>query len=300
MTKRRLGKGLASLIGQSEAETDETAESQKQSDPTTPGAPTSIDLSRIELNPQQPRKQMDPEALEGLAESIEGAGVLQPIVVREKDDMYELVMGERRMRAAHKAGLETIPAFIRDVDDDRMLELALIENVQREDLNAIEKAEAINRMVEDLDMTQEAVGQKLGLNRSTVANFIRLLELPPEVREMVSRETLSAGHARALLGEESTERQLELARKIKKKGLSVRQTEKLVARGDRSAQKTTHEPSPQVKRLQRELQESLGTRVEIRSRGDKGKITIHFADNEQFERLFDMMTEEGYEQDAVA
>lgn len=298
MKKRRLGKGLASLVGETRSK-EETGDEEAKKQPES-GVPIEIDLSRIELNPEQPRKKMDPEALEGLAESIRGAGVLQPVVVRPKGDLYELIMGERRMRAAHEAGLEKIPAFIRDVGDDRMLELALIENVQREDLNAIEKAEAIHRMVEELEMTQKDVGEKLGLNRSTVANFIRLLDLPAEIRDMVSRETLSAGHARALLSVESTERQLELARKVKRKGLSVRQTEKLATRESRPAQKAAQEPSPQVKRLQRELQESLGAKVEIRSRGDKGKITIHFSDNDQFERLYGLMTGEAYQQDSVA
>lgn len=300
MKKRRLGKGLASLIGQSSAEKGETDDRGEEKAEQTMGAPVEIDLASIELNPQQPRKKMDPDALNGLAQSIEGAGVLQPVVVRPKGDMYELIMGERRMRAAHKAGLDTIPAFIRQVSDDQMLELALIENVQREDLNAIEKAEAIHKMVDELDMTQESVGQKLGLNRSTVSNFLRLLELPEEIRNMVSRETLSAGHARALLSVESEKRQLQLAQRVKKKGLSVRQTEKLVARQLRPAQSASNEPSPQIKRLQRELQESLGTKVEIRSRGDKGKITIHFSDNDQFERLYGLMTGESHTQESVA
>lgn len=301
MKKRRLGKGLSSLIGPSDTEQDQNGNLKEQTDGQRAGEPVEIDLAAIELNPQQPRKDIDSDALEGLAQSIEGAGVLQPIVVRPKGDMYELIMGERRMRAAHKAGLDTIPAFIRQVSDDRMLELALIENVQREDLNAIEKAEALHKMVEDLDMTQKSVGEKLGMNRSTVSNFLRLLELPAEIRDMVSRGTLSAGHARALLSVESEKQQLELARKVENKGLSVRQTEKLAARQLRPAQSSSNRaPSPQVKRLQRELQESLGTKVEIRNRGEKGKIMIHFSDNEQFERLYALMTGESYDQQSVA
>jgi ParB family chromosome partitioning protein len=284
VTKRRLGKGLASLISKPENTDAETAES------TGDGRPVEIELSRVELNPEQPRKVMDEEALEGLADSIRNAGVLQPVVVRPKEDMFELIMGERRLRAAHKVGLETIPAFVREVSDDQMLELALIENVQREDLNAIEKARAIHRMVGELDLTQEEVGNKLGLSRSTVTNFIRLLDLPEEVQEMVSRGTLTAGHARAVLSVEDPQRQVALARKIVRKGLSVREAEKLAARGTPSTRKIKSEPSPQVKRLQRELQESLGTKVEIRSRGRKGKILIHFSDNDQFERLYGLMT----------
>ncbi|MFW6044538.1 MAG: ParB/RepB/Spo0J family partition protein [Planctomycetota bacterium] len=289
MGKKRLGKGLASLIEKEEGGSSDGSGSERGTD----GGPVEIELARIELNPEQPRKDMDEERLSGLAESIRNAGVLQPIVVREKGDMYELVMGERRLRAAHRAELDTIPAYVREVNDDRMLELALIENVQREDLNAMEKADALHRMLEELDLTQEQVGEKLGLNRSTVANFVRLLELPEEIREMVSRETLSAGHARALLSIEDPDRQLAIARKAVKNGLNVRQTEELAARQARPArtQQKRSEPSPQVQRLQRELQECLGTRVEIKSRGDKGKILIHFSDNDQFERLYSLMTD---------
>lgn len=286
MKKRRLGKGLASLISKPEDTDAETAESAGE------GRPVEVELSRIELNPEQPRKVMDEEALEGLADSIRNAGVLQPVVLRPKEDMFELIMGERRLRAAHKVGLETIPALVREVSDDQMLELALIENVQREDLNAIEKARAIHRMVGELDLTQQEVGKKLGLSRSTVTNFIRLLDLPEEVQEMVSRGTLTAGHARAVLSVEDPDRQVALAKKIVRKGLSVRDAEKLAARGPHPPTKTQSEPSPQVKRLQRELQESLGTKVEIRSRGQKGKILIHFSDNDQFERLYGLMTRE--------
>lgn len=298
MGKKRLGKGLASLIeGEEGKNTD-----PESSEPRSEGGPVEIELSRIELNPEQPRKEMDEERLKGLAESIRNAGVLQPIVVRAKGDMYELVMGERRLRAAHRVDLDTIPAYIREVDDDRMLELALIENVQREDLNAIEKAEALHRMLEDLALTQEQVGEKLGLNRSTVANFVRLLDLPEEIREMVSRETLSAGHARALLSIEDPERQVAIARKVVKEGLSVRQAEKLATRQERptKGKKNRSEPSPQVKRLQNELQESLGTRVEIKSKGDKGKILIHFSDNDQFERLYSLITETASAEESAA
>ena len=292
MKKRRLGKGLASLIGgagepkKPREEAPEEAPEAKE----PPGGAVEIELARIELNPRQPRKEMDEEALRGLADSIRSAGVLQPIVVREHGDMYELVMGERRLRASHLAGLAKIPAVVRQVDDDRMLELALIENVQREDLNPIEKAEAIRQMADELALTQEQVGAKLGLSRSAVTNFLRLLELPPEIRDMVSRGTLSAGHARAILRLEDAALRMRLARRITREGLSVRQAEGLAARGLEERTPTERGVSPQIKRLQTALRESLGTKVEIRARGKNGRIIIHFAGNDEFERLFELMT----------
>ncbi|MFP4028332.1 MAG: ParB/RepB/Spo0J family partition protein [Candidatus Brocadiia bacterium] len=288
--KRRLGKGLASLIG--DADTKKDSGSPPNSSATAASGHSGtlqIELSAIELNPEQPRKELDEEALEGLSESIKSAGVLQPIVVRPKGDLYELVMGERRLKAAHKAGLETIPALVRDISDDRMLELALIENVQREDLNPIEKAEAIDRMIDNLDLTQEQAAQKLGLKRSTVANFLRLLDLPTKIQQMVSRETLSAGHARAVLSLGEPVLQKKLAKKIVDEGLSVRKAERLASQGLSSSRPSRPEPSPQVKRLQRELRDALNTKVEVKHRGKKGKIVVHFANNDEFQRLYDLM-----------
>ncbi|MDP6438893.1 MAG: ParB/RepB/Spo0J family partition protein, partial [Candidatus Brocadiia bacterium] len=182
MSKRRLGRGLDSLISPDGAPAGPESRSGEQGQ--------EIELSRIELNPKQPRREMDPECLDRLAASVREAGVLQPIVVRPKGDMYELVMGERRLRAARLAGLDRIPAVVREVPDDRLLEFALIENVQREDLNPIEKAQAIGQLIQELELTQEQAGERLGMDRSTVANLLRLLELPGKVRDMVSRGTL--------------------------------------------------------------------------------------------------------------
>jgi ParB family chromosome partitioning protein len=252
-----------------------------------------IELARIELNPDQPREHMDPEALRGLADSIRSAGVLQPVVVRERGDgMYELVVGERRLRAAQTVGLEAIPALVRDVADEEMLELALIENIQREDLNPIEKARAIRRMIEKLSLTQEQAGQKLGLERPTIANFLRLLDLPGEVQEMVSRGTVSGGHARAILALEDNDERVELARAVADRGLSVRETERLAAGGTLSAGKKRirPEPAPQIKRLEGLLREALGTKVELRQRGRRGKIIVHFESPDDFDRLFEIMT----------
>jgi len=295
MGKRRLGKGLGSLIPPSPS-----AEPQKETPPAGPGASDAvpaagarlIDLSRIDLNPRQPRTHMDREALEGLAASIRENGVLQPVVVRPSDGgMFELVMGERRMRAAHMAGLEAVPALVREVPDDKMLELALVENVQREDLNPIEKARAIARMIEELTLTQQQAGDRLGLRRPTIANALRLLELPEQVQLMVSRGTLSAGHARAVLALGDPDGRLALARRIVKDGLSVREAEALAARGPAPPPRAPRDLPPQVRRLQAVLQEALGTRVEIRPRAKRGgRIVVHFADNDQFERLFEIFT----------
>jgi len=308
MKKRRLGKGLASLIGMPDlsdaSDLSDDAEPQQPVSPPTPAAdapkaeapgtePLEIELSRIDLNPRQPRQVMDREALESLAESIRSAGVLQPIVVRRKGDMYELVMGERRLRACLIAGRDSIPAVVRDIGDEHMLEFALIENVQREDLNPIEKAQAIRRLTEELAITQEQVADKLGLKRPTIANFLRLLDLPQEIQDMVSRGTISAGHARAVLMLQSQAEQVLLAQRIAAEGLSVRQAEKLAAKGISPRVKAEPVVSAQVQRLRSALQESLATKVEILTRGKagtRGRIIIHFADNEQFERLFELMT----------
>lgn len=284
--KKRLGKGLDSLIPSREPDTGEGV--------------SEIELKKIELNPEQPREQIDEEKLEGLADSMESCGVIQPVLVRRKGKLYQLAAGERRLRAARMAGLESIPAVIKDLSDAQMLEVALVENIQRQDLNAVEKASAIRRMIDELELTQEQAGARLGLGRSTVANFLRLLELPEEVRQMVSRETLSAGHARALLPLEDPEKQEQVARKVVARGLSVRQTEEMVAglkeqgprpvdRGSRRGGRSG--PSAQVKQLQEELQESLGTRVTIRHTGKKGRIIIHFRGHDEFERLFDVISE---------
>jgi len=308
MKKRRLGKGLASLIGMPDlsdaSDLSDDAEPQQPAAPPTPAPdapkaeapatePLEIELSRIDLNPRQPRQVMDREALESLAESIRSAGVLQPIVVRRKGDMYELVMGERRLRACLIAGRDSIPAVVRDIGDEHMLEFALIENVQREDLNPIEKAQAIRRLTEELAITQEQVADKLGLKRPTIANFLRLLDLPQEIQDMVSRGTISAGHARAVLMIQNQAEQVLLAQRIAAEGLSVRQAEKLAAKGISPRVKPEPVVSAQVQRLRGALQESLATKVEILTRGKagtRGRIIIHFADNEQFERLFELMT----------
>lgn len=275
--KRRLGRGLESLIPTQKTSGERGVQQ--------------IPIRRIELNPRQPRQGLEPEALEGLASSIRYCGVIQPILVREHGDLYQVVAGERRLRAAKKAGLETIPAIIADVPDEKLLELALIENVQREDLNPIDKALAIRSLIEELHLTQEDVGERLGLSRPTITNFLRLLELPDEVLEMVSRGTLSAGHARALLAIEDAGDQIEAAKKIVAEGLSVREAEKMALSPRRQAKSPRVAlPSPHVQHLERALQEALATKVAIRQRGPSGRIIVHFSDHDDFERIFEILS----------
>jgi ParB family chromosome partitioning protein len=280
--RRRLGKGLDSLIPELDVDAAQGA------------SPQEIPLKKIEMNPRQPRRDLDPEPLQQLADSIKASGVIQPVIVRPAGDLYELVVGERRVRAAHLAGLETIPALVRDVPDHRMLELALVENIQRTDLNPIEKAQAIQQMISELGLTQEEAGRRLGLDRSTIANFLRLLELSEELQEMVSRGTLSAGHARALLAVNDPAVRVRLARQIAARGLSVREAERLAARPVGAlAGPRLHAPSPDVVQMEEALSRALGTRVQIGQMRKGGKIVVYFRNHEDFERLFELVTGHG-------
>ncbi len=202
--------------------------------PEEAGAGENVQNLRVDLidpNPDQPREVFDPEALEDLEASIAVDGILQPIVVRPAGERYQLVMGERRLRAATNSGRRSVPAIVRDVSDPKMLELSLVENIQRENLNPMERAKAYKNMVDTLDLTQEEAARRLGVGRANLANFMRLLELPEEIQEHVSRGTISMGHARALLAVKGKSRQIQAAKKIVEKGLSVRQTELLSGPG---------------------------------------------------------------------
>jgi ParB family chromosome partitioning protein len=291
--KQRLGRGLDSLIPEM-PELDAQAPLRQDGPAGNAAGVRALPLRQIELNPRQPRLEMDPAELERLSASIRESGVIQPVVVRPRGDAYELVVGERRLRATLMAGLDTIPAIVRDVPDEKLLELALVENIQRADLNAIEKAKAIDRMIDELDLTQEEAGRRLGLERSTVTNLLRLLELAEELQEMVSRGTLSAGHARALLSVEDCASRLRLARAVVAKGLSVREAEQLAIResaGRRAAR--IHEPSPDVAALEESLSQAFGTRVEIKQRRRGGRVVIHFRNHDDFERIYEALTGRG-------
>ncbi len=278
MNGRKLGRGLEDLhVLEEVASTSERHE---------------IDVNLISPNPYQPRQHFDEAELEGLLTSIAENGILQPVVVRETNNNgYELIAGARRLQAARKLGMATIPVMVCNVSDEKALELALVENIQRKDLNPIEKAKAYKQLIDEFSLTQEELGAKLGQHRSTIANTMRLLELPEELQELVSRGTLSAGHARALLGIEGMGRQLEFARRIIKDDLSVRQTEELVAniRPTKTRRYTRAAKSDHVRALEDELKLKFGTRVEIKQGKQKGKIIIEFYSNDDFERILESM-----------
>lgn len=267
---RRLGMGLGALLG-GEGESSNNNEQQ--------GA---VEVSLIRPNPFQPRAEFDEGEIAALAESLKRQGVLQPVVVRPAEGgFYELVAGERRWRASKKAGLDRIPAVIREVDDRRMLEMALVENIQRRDLNPIEKARAFRQLMQLNSWTQEEVADAVGLGRPTVANFIRLLELPPEIQEAVSRGTITMGHARALLGVAPRSAQLQMLRRIIEEDLSVRALEKLARRRSEPSSESGNGGSsrrePYLEELERKLMDRLGVRVEIMPEA----IVIPYGSNQQ-------------------
>lgn len=273
-----LGRGLSALI----------PDAGGQEGPQGREKPFEIDLDRLTPNPQQPRTIFDDASLEELAQSIRRNGVIQPIVARRAGDRFEIIAGERRWRAAQKAGLMKAPVIVRDVPDDRLLEVALIENIQRDDLNPIEEAAAYKKLTDDLKLTQDAIAAAVGKDRSSIANTLRLLKLPDEVRSLVSNKSLSMGHARALLALESAQAQRQLAREIVAKGLSVRETETLVKRqGEPDGEKAASKKDPNTRAAEDKLRFALGARVEIVRRGKGGRIQIEFKDEDELNRLYE-------------
>lgn len=277
-----LGRGLGALIpGASQAV--ETARAE-------PG-PAEVPIDAIDPNPEQPRRVFDPEELQGLADSIRRHGVLQPVVVRRAGERYELVVGERRWRAAQRAGRSSIPALVQDVEPQDLLEVALVENVQRRDLNPIELAHAFRALL-DAGHTQDEVGQRVGLDRSTVANHLRLLELPKELQEDVELGSLSVGHAKALLALANPERRRHLRDRIVAEALSVRAAEALARTlaAPAAARKPAPAPAdarpdPNLRQLVEQLQSHLLTRVRIEGASGHGRIEIHFHGPEELDRL---------------
>jgi ParB family chromosome partitioning protein len=281
--KGGLGKGLGALIPPGAAEG------------LAAGGYQELPVSTIRPNRYQPREHFGEEHLSALADSIREVGVLQPVLVRPADDGYELIAGERRWRAARRAGLQAIPALIRTTDDASALEQALIENVHRDDLNALEEAAAYQQLIEDFRLTHEQVAARVGRSRVAITNTLRLLQLPPAIQKMIQDDTLKGGHARALLGTPDRAFQEQLARRVVNEGLSVRAVEEAVrAHGGEAAK-----PAPAATGQLRpagllELEELLGdyleTRVKITVGGKQGKITVDFADLEDLERLYRVVT----------
>ncbi len=249
-----------------------------------------IDIDRIRPGKQQPRKFFDTKALEELSSSIKEKGVLQPIIVsRTGDGSFNLITGERRWRAATLAGLRKLPALIKNVASGASLEIALIENIQREDLNPIETAEAFNRLMREFNLTQEEMSARVGKDRATIANYLRLLKLPDEIKSMLYSGALSMGHAKALLSIADRTVQISSARKIIKNGLSVRETEQLMKKSSTS-RKTTPTKDPQILSLEEKLIKHLGTKVRILHKNRKGgKIELEYYSLEEFDRLLDIL-----------
>jgi ParB family chromosome partitioning protein len=276
MTRKALGKGLSALLRDRESTTDSD---QRE-----------IDIDLLEPNRFQPRQVFAEAKLEELAQSIRTHGFIQPIVVRRAGERYQIIAGERRWRAAQRLGLSRVPVAIKSVSDESLLEVSLVENIQRENLNPIEEAKAYHRLSQEFELTQEQVAQRTGKDRSTVTNFLRLLKLPKEVQQLVLEDQLSMGHARAILAMEGANEQRRLAEQTIKSTWSVRQVEKMIA-----AHKSPVEPKkmkqvdPNVRAATETLERSLGTRVRIVEKGKKGRIEIEYYSQEELQRLYERL-----------
>jgi ParB family chromosome partitioning protein len=271
--KTALGKGLDALIPEKKGK--EIIE---------------VEIRRVTATGEQPRKVFDDRALKELAASIKEKGVLQPVLLRrERDGAFSLIAGERRVRASGLAGLKTIPAIVRDADPQDALEIALIENIQREALNPIETAQAMRELMKRFGLTQERLSEKVGMQRATVANYLRLLKLPDGVKDLISGGTLSMGHARALLSIEGASAQVAAARRIVAEGLSVRAAERLSMKKPAGQKKRTGPRDPQIAALEEKLIKNLATRVRIMHKGKKGKIEIEYYSLEELDRLLDLL-----------
>jgi len=310
---RGLGKGLGALLPDFEDETN--------------SAPQEIEINVIETNPFQPRKEFSDEKLAELAESIRIHGIIQPLIVREVGNRYQLIAGERRFRAAKLVGLTRVPVVVREMTDQVMMEVALVENIQRENLNPMEEAEAYQRLMNEFQLTQDEIAKRVGKSRSAIANFLRLLNLPREIQSELLNGTLTMGHARALLGLKSETEQNQILEKIQTENLSVRETEELVRQNNdpefnlkteivsretineneiksenrienftnnyenisRNHSSNHNTKDPDLISLEEELQVALGTKVQVKSNGSSGKIEIDFYSNEDFERIYDKL-----------
>jgi ParB family chromosome partitioning protein len=282
--RRALGKGLGALLS-----------AKAEQSPATPSpSPTEVPIDAIQSNPLQPRRTFHQEALEELAQSIRTDGIIQPLIVRKHQDGYQLIAGERRWRAARIAGLDKVPVVVQDISDDRMLEIALIENIQREDLNPIEMAEAFDRMSRELNLTQEEIGRRTGKDRAVVANAIRLLQLPVEMKALIGERKLSPGHALAIMKLKVEEDRIRLARQTIEMGWSVRQVEQAASMLNERRPEQERPPAaqpapvdPNVRAAIEEMERALGTRVRIiEARGGKGRLEIEYYSAEDLDRIY--------------
>jgi len=272
-----LGRGLESLFGDVDVRNDDSVQF--------------IDINDIKPNSSQPRQIINEEKIDELAASITSHGIIQPILLKRSGNGYEIAAGERRWRAARKAGLKQVPGIIRELSDEQLMMVALIENIQREDLNPIEEAEAFRRMCGEFKLTQENISKSVGKSRPYITNSLRLLKLPEEIQRMVLEGKLSNGHARTLITLENAKKQTMIAEKIVAGNLSVRETEKLVKEASEEkvpAKKKTHEKSTDVFEVEEELKKILGTKVTIKHRGKRGKLEIEYFSREELERLIEI------------
>ncbi len=287
-----LGRGLSALIPPTPPPAPAPPAGATTSTPAAPARPMEIDIDRLTPNPRQPRTNIDEHTLEELAQSIRSHGVIQPILVRPSGDRYEIVAGERRWRASQRAGLLKVPVVIREIADANLLQVALIENIQRDDLNPVEEAQAYRRLADELKMSQEAIASAVGKDRATVANYVRLLRLPIEVRNDLASNTLSMGHARALLALTDEIAQRKLAREVVSRQLSVRETEALVRREVTPAPPAPPKAiDPNTRAAEEQLKLALGTRTRIIRKGRGGRIEIDFTSEDELHRLFERLTE---------
>jgi ParB family transcriptional regulator, chromosome partitioning protein len=270
-----LGKGLGALIQNEEEQVQE------------------VNVKDLRPNPYQPRKVFDQKAIDELKESIQEHGILQPIVARKSIKGYEIVLGERRFRAASEAGLKTVPVIVKDYSEQKMMEVALIENLQREDLNPVEEAQAYEKLIEHLQLTQEELASRVGKSRPHIANHIRLLQLPNPVLELLSNGMITMGHGRALLGLKKKSKMQQLVQRITDEGLNVRQLEKLIQDINMNVSRGTKKKAPQTnvffKEKESSLRDRFGTSVSIKKSKRKGKIEIEFFSQDDLERILDLL-----------
>lgn len=283
--KKGLGKGLESLLMSTDVSVDDNMDDEKID------GLSRININDIKPNENQPRKTFDPEKIEDLANSIKEHGVIQPLVVRKVENGYEIVAGERRWRAAREAGLTEVPCVVRELTDEQNMLFAIIENMQREDLNPIEEAEGLQRMITNFGMTQSEISKSVGKSRPYITNSLRLLKLPEEIKDMMVDGSLTTGHGRALITIEDEEKAVEIAKKVVKDGLSVRKIEELANEKKKKRGKPAKgaPKSPDVLLVERELKGIFGTKVNLNTAGNKGVIEIEYYSKEEANRIIEML-----------
>lgn len=299
MTRNALGRGLGALIREPEPQQPQQPPVQAVTQPlqavqTGLATPYQVDIDLIDPNPYQPRTRFREEALEELARSIQASGIIQPLVLRKMGARYQLIAGERRWRAAQRAGLQRVPAVLREIPEEQVLELTLVENLQREDLNPVEEARAFDRLLNEFHMIQEEVATRTGKDRATVANAVRVLRLEKSILDLMEDGKLSAGHARALLGVTDSGQRQKLAHRIARGGMTVRQLERFIvrkARAEGKPVKAAAEPDANTRAALEELERHLGTRVTMRMKGRKrpGQLMIEFYDDAQLAGIYDKL-----------